>query len=401
MSIIISGSNPQEMKNTVCLLFWLLLSAGCIQKFQPMLSSTPTGYLVVEGIINGSGASASVTLSRTTTLSDTSIVFESGAMVQVEGNDNTVYVFKAQGNGIYSIADLSLSSVSQYRLRIKTADGDEYLSDFSAMITTPPIDSISWQLTGGGLQVYANTHDPQNSVQHYKWDFLETWEYHSPYVKQLVYDTTYLPGNGAPILNVGQTPTDTTVYTCWQSAQSTEILLASTTALSSDFIYDFPLTLIPQSSVKLTTDYSILVRQYGLTEDAFNFLQIMKSNTQETGSIFSPQPSQLQGNVHSLMHPAETVVGYVGFCSVQSQRVFIHSSQLPLLWSSYVPPCTEDSIYVLDPTNRYYPQDQISGAIIEGLVPTTLINLNRFLAAPASCVDCTLTGTNQKPTYWQ
>jgi len=389
------------MKKIVYALFWLVLPAGCIQKFQPMLSSAPTGYLVVEGIINGSGGSASVTLSRTTTLSDTSIVFEEGAMVQVEGNDNSVHIFTSQGNGIYCIADLSLSSAGQYRLRIKTADGDEYLSDFSPMITTPAIDSVSWQLTAGGLQVYANTHDPQHSVKYYKWDFLETWEYHSPYVKQLLYDTTYLPGSGAPILNVGQIPTDTTVYTCWQSAPSTNILLASTTALSSDVVYDFPLTLIPQSSVKLTTDYSILVRQYGLTEDAFNFLQIMKSNTQETGSIFSPQPSQLQGNVHSLTHPAETVVGYVGFCSVQSQRVFIHNSQLPLLWSSYVSPCTEDSIYVLDPNNRYYPQNQISGAISEGLVPTTLINLNLFLAAPASCVDCTLTGTNQKPSFWQ
>jgi len=389
------------MKKIVYPLFWLLLPAGCIQKFQPMLSSAPTGYLVVEGIINGSGGSASVTLSRTTILTDTSIVFEEGAMVQVEGNDNSVHIFTAQGNGIYGIADLSLSSAGQYRLRIKTADGDEYLSDFSPMITTPPIDSVSWQLTGGGLQVYANTHDPQNSVQYYKWDFLETWEYHSTYLKQLVYDTTHLPGSGAPILNVGQIPIDTTVYTCWQSVPSTDILLASTTALGSDVIYDFPLTLIPQSSIKLTTDYSILVRQYGLTEEAFNFLQIMKANTQETGSIFSPQPSQLQGNVHSLTHPTETVVGYVGFCSVQSQRVFIHNSQLPLLWSSYAPPCTEDSIYVLDPKNPYQPQDQISGAIFEGLIPTTLINLNRFLAAPASCVDCTLTGTNQKPSFWQ
>jgi len=389
------------MKKIVYPLFWLLLPAGCIQKFQPMLSSAPTGYLVVEGIINGSGGSASVTLSRTTILTDTSIVFEEGAMVQVEGNDNSVHIFTSQGNGIYGIADLSLSSAGQYRLRIKTADGDEYLSDFSPMITTPPIDSVSWQLTGGGLQVYANTHDPQNSVQYYKWDFLETWEYHSTYLKQLVYDTTHLPGSGAPILNVGQIPIDTTVYTCWQSVPSTDILLASTTALGSDVIYDFPLTLIPQSSIKLTTDYSILVRQYGLTEEAFNFLQIMKANTQETGSIFSPQPSQLQGNVHSLTHPTETVVGYVGFCSVQSQRVFIHNSQLPLLWSSYAPPCTEDSIYVLDPKNPYQPQDQISGAIFEGLIPTTLINLNRFLAAPASCVDCTLTGTNQKPSFWQ
>jgi hypothetical protein len=381
----------------------LLPVASCIQKFEPTLSSPPSGYLVVEAIVNTGGGPASITLTRTTNLSDTSIVYESGAMVQVEGNDNSIFPFAAQTSGVYGVDQLTLNSLLQYRLRIKTSEGEEYLSDFAPVQMTPPIDSINWQVTSGGLQVYANTHDPLDSIHYYKWDYAETWEYNSPYIQTINYDTVGVGSDGLPILGIAFLPegNDSSIYTCWQSDQSTAILLGSSAALSSDVIADFPIVLIPQTSIKLTNEYSILVHQYALTQGAFNFLQIMKSNTEETGSIFSPQPSQLQGNIHCLTNPTEIVVGYVSFCPIQSERIFIYNFQLPHFWSQYNSGCSEDSVYIVDPANRFYPQDQISGAQAAGLIPTRLLNVNRFLAAPPPCVDCTISGTNQKPTFWQ
>jgi hypothetical protein len=398
------------MKRIAYLILLFLPGLGCIQKFQPTLSSPSTGYLVVEGIINSSGP-ASVTLTRTTNLSDTSIVYENGAAVQVEGNDNSVYVFSQNDSGIYAISQLMLSSAQQYRLRIKTKAGEQYLSDFESVEVTPAIDSINWALESGGVQIYANTHDPQNNTPYYKWDYMETWEYHSPFVKELNYDTLYLIlPSGFPWLGVAFTPgtaggIDSSVYTCWQTAQSTDILLGSTAALNSNVIADFPISLIPQNSIKLTTEYSILVNQYALSENAYNYLQIMKANTEETGSIFSPQPSQLQGDIHSLSNPAEIVVGFVSFCSIQSKRIFIYNSQLPFDWSKYNSGCIEDSI--LTYFDSHNPQTQIRGAFDLNLQPTTPLtyfpdgSVNRFLAAPLSCVDCTLSGTNQKPSFWQ
>ena len=387
------------------LFFWL--GTGCIQKFQPVLNSPPTGYLVVEGIINTNGP-ATVNLSRTTMLADPSIQYENGAAVQVEGNDNSVYTFSQQGNGLYGISQLNLSSSQLYRLRIKTVSGEQYLSDFEPTETTPAIDSINWVLANGGLQIYANTHDPQNKSPYYNWDFVETWEFQSPFLRELNYDTVFTPTGvqQLSVVYINGGP-DYSIYTCWQSAPSTSILLASTTTLNTNLINDFPLTFLDQNSIKLTIEYSLLVNQYALTENAYNYLQIMKANTEETGSIFSPQPSQLQGNVHSLSNPAEIVVGYVGFASVQSKRIFIYNSQLPPAWSQYNAGCIEDSIYILDPKAPFDPQDQIQGAFELGLVPTAPVtffpngNIDRFLAAPPSCVDCTLTGTNQKPPFWQ
>jgi hypothetical protein len=390
------------MKKTVFVLLSITVTAGCIQKFQPRLSSPLTGYLVVEAIINSGGGSSSITLSRTTNLNDSTMSYESGALVQVEGTDSSVHPFTEQPNGVYGTTQLNLDTALEYRLRIKTTANEEYLSDFVPVKTTPPIDSINWQLVNGGVQVYVNTHDPHNNTLYYKWDYVETWEFHSPFPKELNYDSFYV--NGVQYLNVANySPgiADSSIYTCWQTDQSPYILLASSAALSTDVIADFPLILIPQSSIKLTAEYSIVVNQYALTPDAYKFLQTMKTSTEETGSVFSPQPSQLQGNVHCLTKPAETVVGYVSFCTFQSERIFIYNSQLPILWSQYSSGCIQDSIYVLDPKNADYPQNEIIGAILGGLLPTTSININRFLAAPAICVDCTLSGSNQKPSFWQ
>src|ERR1700721_98996 len=131
----------------------------CVQKYNSPYVSPPTGYLVVEGYITGNGPTQ-FTLSRTIPLpGDSAIPMETGAKVQVEGNDNTIYPLVQQGNGIYGIDTLSLNPAAQYRLRINTSDGEQYLSDYVPYVATPPIDSISWVYNSAGVNIYANTHD--------------------------------------------------------------------------------------------------------------------------------------------------------------------------------------------------------------------------------------------------
>ena len=54
----------------------------------------------------------------------------------------------------------------------------------------------------------------------------------------------------------------------------------------------------------------------------------MKKNTEQTGSLFDPQPSQLSGNIHCLTDPNELVIGYVEITQEQTQRIFISSSEV-------------------------------------------------------------------------
>ena len=110
---------------------------------------------------------------------------------------------------------------------------------------------------------------------------------------------------------------------CWKSQNSSSILLANSLRLESDIINEAPIVLIPESDDRILVRYSILVKQYALSSDAYNFFELMKKNSEEIGSIFSPQPSELRGNIHCVTNPDEYVVGFITSSTVTEKRIFI------------------------------------------------------------------------------
>src|SRR6202012_4889724 len=91
-----SGQIDKKMMTKAIKLFliFLLLGAGlfrCKQNYVSPYVSPHTGYLVVEGYISGNGPTQ-FTLSRTVPLPGSEgIPLETGAQVQVEGSDSSVY----------------------------------------------------------------------------------------------------------------------------------------------------------------------------------------------------------------------------------------------------------------------------------------------------------------------
>jgi hypothetical protein len=311
----------KEWINIIYLLFsgWFLF-AGCKERFEPDLPVMATGYLVVEGVINTGPGETKIKLSRSLQLGAEkgAAAPELKAQLQVEGSDETMYPLTEKGEGVYVTGGLNLAAAVQYRLRITTAAGKDYLSDFTAVKKTPPIDSINWRREANGLQLYVNAHDPQNNTRYYQWDYEETWEYLS------AADAGYKWENG---MVVERAPDEHT-YRCWGQAGATSLLLGSSAKLSQDIIYLSPLVFIPPASIKLSHRYSILVRQYALSRQAYEFLQMMKKNTETTGSFFDPQPSALKGNIRCLSNPDEPVIGYISACDVIEKRIFIAGSEI-------------------------------------------------------------------------
>jgi hypothetical protein len=377
------------------LLFSLLLITlqwQCVQKYNSPYVSPPTGYLVVEGYISGNSPTQ-YTLSRTIPLpGDSAIPQETGAKVQVEGTDNSVEPLTEQSPGTYVANSLALNIATQYRLRITTSDGQQYLSSYVPYKPTPPIDSVSWTNSSNGVQIYVNTHDPANATRYYQWTYGETWEYNSAEYSQEEYDTA--------ANTVVQRPLADQIYTCWHSDSSTNILISSSAKLAQDVIYLQPLTLIPPNGPQLSVLYSIYVRQYALTEDGYNFLTLMQSNTESLGTIFDPTPSQLKGNIQCLTNPNEPVVGYVSAGTVQQQRIFIKHSQVPY-WD-YAFHCAAADTLLKPPDSAhlkiYFDQDGYI-PLFADITPTG--NLVGYYANFPDCIDCRLQGgTTQEPSFW-
>jgi hypothetical protein len=403
------------MKNWKYLLL-LLPFLACRKAYLPPAKSSVNNYLVVEGSINNGSDSTFIKLSRTVKLSGkTSSMPEINAVLTIEGDQNTSYPLTEKGNGYYVCAGLNLDNTHKYRLDIKTANGKEYVSNYESVLNSPPIDSVTFDVNGTpqagpGLNIYVDTHDPSNKINYYRWDYQETWIFHSHFFSHY-YSTgdTVLPRLTA----------DKNVTFCWGNDTSSNIILGSSAKLTRSVIYRNPITSVLSTSEKVENEYSVLVRQYALTADAFNFYTNMKKNSEQLGSIFDALPSQSNGNLRCLTTPSEPVIGYITVGNVSSKRIFITSAQWPS-WSAVVPLYDGCKLeFDLMPPNPipccyfdYQGANQVDQFINfnrndfrDNFIPIDAIGppgpIIGYHASTKICSDCTTRGTNIPPPFWR
>jgi hypothetical protein len=386
----------KRLKITIGYATLMILFVSCKQEYIPPVNKENANLLVVEGFLNSGQGATTIRLSRSVELTDTTQKkFELGAKVNVEGENGSSFALTGNTRGEYSIAQLPLLSNVKYRLHIKTIDGKEYASDFVPIKVTPPIDSITWQRESQGVRLYVNTHDPQNATKYYQWEFEETWEFRSAYYSSLKYVKDISNRVTALVYRNPDHSVDTTIYKCWKTLNSTSIIIGSSENLTADIIY-LPVHFIEQGSEKLSVLYSINLKQYAVSHEKYLFLQKMKKNTEQTGSLFDAQPSQLSGNIRCLTDSNEFVIGFVEITQEQTERIFISHSQVSD-WK-YDPGCSNYEIdNNLDSIAKYASE-------LTPMYPTALDPLGNILkfnaASDVKCVDCRIGRTNQKPSFW-
>jgi hypothetical protein len=361
----------------------------CKKAYQPPAVTANNNFLVMEGVINtGTAAITTIKLSRTRSLGDTSVSLrsEKGAQVQIETESGSTFLLSDKGNGIYQSVALSLNPTLRYRLRITTSGGSMYQSSFVVAKQTPAIDSVTWQ-RDKDLKIFVHTHDPSNNTIYYRWEFDETWQYRAAYQASM----------GVKNRIIFYLDSTNQTYNCWGTEHSTNIITASTAVLAKDVISYTPIRVIADSTEKPAIRYSINVQQFALTEDAYNYWEILKKNTQQTGTIFDPQPSQNNGNLKCINNPDEPVLGFVSACSVTEKRIFINNNQL-INWvyiDQAISNCVQ-STGSQDPNNFLhfiYPDTTFS--------PYYFITPGTVAILKTPCLDCTRRGgTNSKPLFW-
>lgn len=373
------------MKNILFFLSFMLFIGACKDRYNPPAVSFNSSFLVVEGYLNGSGTT-SIKLSRTFKLADSaSVTLEQNAQVKVESNTGSSYSLAPKGSGVYE-AQIVFNPAQQYRLHVITSGNKEYLSDYVVYKVTPAVDSISWRRNSSGVQVYVNAHDDQNKTIYYRWDYDETWAIQSAFYSNVEYRNKMIVTRN-PAINI---------FYCWQSQTSTRILLGSSAKLTKDVISMSPVTAIPNGSLMLSVKYSILLRQYALPEKAYQYWLNLQKNTENLGSIFDPLPSEISGNIHCVTTPSEPVIGFISAGTVQSKRIFISNSEVSN-WG-YYEDCELDFVpNIKDSIDFYFSDGYYS--------PTTITNSPSgapgYNFSSTGCIDCTLRGTNVKPSFWQ
>lgn len=358
---------------------WLgLVFGSCIEPYYLPQSAANQDFLVVDGSLDIGAGTSRVVLARTQYLADPGLpTFELGAQVTVETEEDQSFPLPESQDGLYAASGLSLDYGKNYRLRIRTRSGREYFSDFVSASITPAIDSITWHVERDGVVVKVNTHDPQNNTWHYRLEYEETYEYIADAY------SSYVVVDG----EVKERQPEDMLDKCYKTDVSRKILTGSTIRLSQDVVRDFPLVFHPGRSLQMGWKYSILVRQYAISQEEFTFWQMLQKNTESVGTLFDAQPSQVTGNMHCLQIPDEPVIGLFRAYSVQEKRKFIRSSEL--------------SRYGFRPPYTFCKIDTLFGAIADLSSGNMILNYRPTTYTSTACADCrSKGGTTVKTDFW-
>jgi hypothetical protein len=374
------------MKSGYCFLsLMLLLLASCVKPYEPAVITGVNNFLVVDGIINmGANAVTTVALSRTRSLGDTVIFHpELHSQVAIEAENGTRYFLQEGDSGLYKSVPLNVNASDRYRLNITTADGRNYLSDYVAVKATPPLDSVTWRQTGDTVSILISTHDPQNSTRYYRWTYEEDWE------NDAFYDSNLEFRNGKIVFR----DSSAQIFRCWKHDASTNILLHSTAQLSQDLVVQETLLQLPAASPKIEKWYSVLARQFALTEEAYNYWQVLQKNTEQLGGLFGVQPSLLIGNIHNSENPDEPVIGFMSAATEQTSRILIRRSSIVNGYTNSGAGCPATNI----------PTAEAVAFLSSGeKLPAYFVGMGGFTVAiaDARCVDCRVNGgTAVKPPF--
>jgi len=371
----------------------VMLISDCKKPYAPPAIVGPNNYLVVDGVINtGPNSVTIINLNRTRNLNDTIVtgIPELGAQISIVDLNGAGYpLIDSAGNGLYKSSPLTLDPAGQYKIEITTADNRKYTSDYVTSKATPPIDSIFYEQPHD-FTLYLTTHDPTNSTHYYRWDYLQTWEHDSRYQSpwELRHGQVW-----AKDPDSGSQQTDR----CWSTSMSNTILLGNTTALSQDFVNKMPIITMINNDLHLDIAYYILVRQYALTKEAYNYWQLIQKTSQQVGTLFDLQPTQLTGNIYCTSNPNEPVIGYMSASSIQQAHLYIEHSQLND-WPHYVYmegcPTAEARRLSADDFHSWLYTDTAYG-------PYYFVSFGPLIVAPKRCLDCRYQGgVNVKPSFF-
>ncbi|MDD2538378.1 MAG: DUF4249 domain-containing protein [Bacteroidales bacterium] len=375
------------------IVFPVLIAVSCIVPYEPEELRNLDDIIVVEGNISITGP-FTIKITRSAPISTFSsgqraIKYERNARVYVRDDKGQVFrpeTITAEGEYRFDFSGQGPDPQLEYQLVIESQDGNTYESDLrkarhsSNMDLHYFVDTLAQQIT-----IYLDAYDITGQSTHYNWKFTETWDYVSQLAAYSYFDVFEVKSttNHRPWM-----------HRCWNTRESSEILLVETSSLSEDRITDLVIQTISFRDIRITQHYAIEVTQTVLDSDAYRYLENMRKNSNDIGDIFSPQPNEINGNIRCTTDPEVRAIGFVSVCNSVRKRLFIDCTGLP----GYVrEPMPEDTLMPLDATVHSLIQLKEMGYsphMIDSQMGVSHWNLTR-------CIDCrSKGGIPQVPVFW-
>ncbi|MDH6535233.1 DUF4249 domain-containing protein [Parabacteroides sp. 52] len=376
----------KTLKYSIVVFLLLTLLKGCIEPYEPKNVQSTAGVLVVEGMLL-EDAPTVIKLSRTISLDQSKYLPVVADVSVLNTQGDRLPIPSSDVEGTYILDAFTFEPEEKYALDIRIGS-EHYQSSFEAPIYTPQIDSVGFIYKKEDLEVdiYVSTHDAENKLHYYRWLFEEDWEVKTSFFAEVRWD----PEKRDTI--AGLTFSDPrNRFFCWANGRSNAFLLGNSERLSQAVIKDKVLHTIKYGDYHLSSLYSILVKQYALSDEAYNYFRNLQKNIDEAGSIFAPQPTEMEGNIRNLSNSSEPVIGYFSVVRETRKRLYISAT---------------DAYGMIPHENCDIPADEkltsMADAYYKGYGIKEVEPRGRITYAPFRCVDCTTIGgaSKKRPAFW-
>lgn len=374
---------------------------GCVEPYE-FETETFEDALVVEAILTDEIKFQEIQISRTYRLEDDFPTAESFADVVVTDDQGNEFFFYEMTPGKYiSNVEFGIQPQRKYQLLIQTRDGGSYSSDPTQMVPGNDIEDLYAERVvlqeEDGIALLVDSKNSETASKYALYEYEETYKIVSPIV---VRSTIEFEGNNWRVV-----PNTKQETICYNTVPSKEIILSNTSALSSNNLDSFLVRFIRKDDPVLGQRYSILVKQYSLTGEAYSYYSTLKKISSSESLLSQNQPGFVNGNMYSINDDDEKVIGYFTLSEVSTKRIYFNYYDF----------------FDFDEPRPKFPEDCIPfrpGELIEtpiGMIQSGTVRFMNFAGAPVEgeigegpirvvateCVDCTVYGTNEMPDFWK
>jgi hypothetical protein len=368
----------------------LVFLSSCIKPFTPNIDSDSASKIVVSGKVTNKEGYQTVSLSKSMALDEVDYQALSNCEVSIWDEDGNTFELLEYLAGEYRVwmnsEDLKIGTA--YHIQIFTPEGDELVSEPDIMHQVAPANIPEYKLDSiygaynnfiRGLQFNVDIEGNETDSKYYLFEMDATYEHHAKYDREWYYD-----GRVHHIY-----PPDSSLYFCWTTERVPEIFTLSTNNLSENKFKNFDLHFVSYRQDHLTYGYSLLLRQLGLSREAFLYWENVRLNNNQNASLYSKQPVDTQGNIKNITDPDKEVLGFYSASAISEVRLFIEAQ--PTRPYSICEPVPLDRIGLRGISRNDYPAFLLNDP--NGAYFMT------FLADP--CVNCaSLHGSAIKPDFW-
>ena len=395
----------------------IFFASSCVEEYWPELSTNNDQLLVIDGKITNFPGPYTVKLSSASSINEALFLPISQAKVIIIDNQGNQEFLTEKSPGTYETRPDGMQGIigRSYKIKVELNSGKAYESQLEELKKPVEVSEVSveesWQLAGNdlefdreGYQFYVSSKRADIPQTYFYWEIEETYEYHSDYEIIFLYDGKPHDSTYFNPYRLAQTLNEDTLFYCWRTQNIAERFSYSTEYLSIPTVNKLPLHFIPFSDERLKQKYSILVKQYTISEEAYTFMDKLDQQNNNQEALFTTQPFQIRGNLKNIEDDTEPVLGYFLVASGSYGPRLLCKAPARIRYNNTK--CTADtSVYAITNNIRITPQESLPLYFTFVYFENPDNSMGEAIEALAwvrqDCLDCTRKGgSNIKPEYW-